>query len=41
VAALTLYRKAGFIVVRNEHGRMPGNEAFRVSVTVLRHPGEA
>jgi len=41
VAALTLYRKAGFIVVRNEHGRMPGNEAFRVSVTVLRHPSEA
>ncbi len=41
VAALTLYRKAGFEVVGTEHGRMPGNEAFRVLVTVLRHPGEA
>lgn len=38
-AALRLYRKAGFDIVGHERGRMPGNERFAVSVTVLRHPG--
>ncbi len=38
-AALAVYRKAGFEVVGQEHGQMPGNERFAVSVTVLRHPG--
>ena len=36
-AALAAYRKAGFEVVGNEEGRMPGNETYHVSVTVLRH----
>jgi len=36
-AAIAVYRKAGFEVVGNEQGFMPGNESFRVSVTVLRH----
>jgi ribosomal protein S18 acetylase RimI-like enzyme len=40
-AAIAVYRKAGFQIVGNEQGVMPGNEGFRVSVTVLRHPGEA
>jgi GNAT superfamily N-acetyltransferase len=40
-AAVAAYRKAGFEVVGHEQGVMPGNEAFRVSVTVLRHAGAA
>lgn len=40
-AALGVYRKSGFLVVGTEQGAMPGNEAFRVSVTVLQHPGAA
>lgn len=40
-AAIAVYRKAGFEIVGQEHGRMPGNERFQVSVTVLRHPGRA
>jgi ribosomal protein S18 acetylase RimI-like enzyme len=38
-AAIAVYRKAGFEVVGSEQGRMPGNESFAVSVTLLRHPG--
>ncbi|MEK8031597.1 GNAT family N-acetyltransferase [Ideonella sp. DXS29W] len=38
-AAIAVYRKAGFEIVGHERGVMPGNEGFRVSVTVLRHPG--
>jgi GNAT superfamily N-acetyltransferase len=38
-AAVTAYRKSGFEIVGNDRGRMPGNESFTVSVTVLRHPG--
>jgi ribosomal protein S18 acetylase RimI-like enzyme len=41
VAALGVYRKSGFEIVGREQGRMPGNEAFNVSVHVLRHPGWA
>jgi RimJ/RimL family protein N-acetyltransferase len=41
VAALGVYRKSGFEIVGREQGRMPGNEAFSVSVSVLRHPGWA
>lgn len=37
-AALALYRKAGFEVVGQESGVMPGNEAFAVTVSVLRYP---
>ena len=40
-AAIAVYRKAGFEMVGNEQGQMPGNENFSVSVTVLRHPGAA
>lgn len=40
-AAIAVYRKAGFAFVGKEQGRMPGNESFGVSVTVLRHPGAA
>ncbi len=40
-AALGVYRQAGFEVIGTEQGRMPGNEAFAVSVAVLRHPGAA
>lgn len=38
-AALATYLRAGFEVVGQAQGRMPGNESFRVSVTELRHPG--
>lgn len=38
-AALATYRKAGFEIVGEASGRMPGNEGFQVSVTELRHPG--
>ncbi|UTH74648.1 GNAT family N-acetyltransferase [Chromobacterium sp. IIBBL 290-4] len=38
-AAVALYRKAGFDIIGVEHGVMPGNESFPVSVTVLQHPG--
>ncbi|MEN9780731.1 MAG: hypothetical protein RL014_1879 [Pseudomonadota bacterium] len=41
VAAIAVYRKAGFEIIGNEQGVMPGNESFRVSVTVLRHAGAA
>lgn len=40
-AALAVYRKAGFEIAGTEHGVMPGNESFHVSVTVLQHPGAA
>ena len=40
-AAIGAYRKAGFEIVGQEHGHMPGNESFAVSVTVMRHPGAA
>ena len=40
-AALAVYRKAGFEITNTEHGVMPGNESFQVSVTVLSHPGAA
>ncbi|MBZ8140793.1 hypothetical protein CLD22_12890 [Rubrivivax gelatinosus] len=40
-AAIAVYRKAGFEVIGNEQGQMPGNETFHVSVTVLRHSGAA
>jgi len=40
-AAIAVYRKAGFQIVGSEQGVMPGNESFRVSVSVLRHPGAA
>lgn len=40
-AAVALYRKNGFAVVGHAQGRMPGNERFAVSVTVLSHPGVA
>ncbi|MFN9744990.1 MAG: GNAT family N-acetyltransferase [Betaproteobacteria bacterium] len=40
-AALSVYRKAGFQIAGTEHGVMPGNESFHVSVTVLQHPGAA
>lgn len=38
-AAIALYRKLGFAVVGQEHGVMPGNESFAVTVSVLRHAG--
>ena len=41
VAAVSVYRKAGFHVVGQDHGVMPGNESFQVSVTLLQHPGAA
>ncbi len=41
VAALATYRKAGFVETGRAQGRMPGNECFAVSVSVLRHPGVA
>ncbi|MFY7854993.1 MAG: GNAT family N-acetyltransferase [Rubrivivax sp.] len=41
VAALGVYRKAGFEFVAREQGQMPGNEDFSVTVNVLRHPGWA
>ncbi len=40
-AAIALYRKVGFELVGQEHGVMPGNESFRVTVAVLRHSGAA
>jgi GNAT superfamily N-acetyltransferase len=40
-AALSLYLKNGFVVIGNDHGRMPGNETFHVSATELRHLGPA
>lgn len=40
-AAIALYRKAGFRIVGNEQGAMPGNEGFSVSVTLLQHSGGA
>lgn len=40
-AAIAVYSKAGFQIVGSEQGVMPGNASFRVSVTVLHHPGEA
>jgi ribosomal protein S18 acetylase RimI-like enzyme len=40
-AAIAVYRKAGFEVIGTEQGQMPGNEKFRVSVTVLKHSGAA
>ncbi|MBV1776360.1 GNAT family N-acetyltransferase [Burkholderiaceae bacterium DAT-1] len=40
-AAIALYRKAGFEVVGQEHGVMPGNERFSVTVSVLQHSGVA
>lgn len=40
-AAIAVYCKAGFEIVAKEQGRMPGNESFNVSVTVLRHAGAA
>lgn len=39
VAALTLYRKAGFVEQGRAQGQMPGNERFAVTVTELRHSG--
>lgn len=38
-AALAVYRKAGFVEVGRDSGRMPGNEAFVVTVTELHHAG--
>ena len=38
-AAVALYRRSGFAVAGHANGRMPGNERFTVSVTVLSHPG--
>jgi GNAT superfamily N-acetyltransferase len=40
-AAITVYKKAGFVEVGHSHGQLPGNESFAVSVTELRHPGVA
>ena len=40
-AAIAVYCKSGFEVVGKEQGKMPGNETFDVSVTVLRHVGAA
>jgi GNAT superfamily N-acetyltransferase len=40
-AAIAVYRKAGFRIVGNEQGVMPGNESFAVSVTLLQHLGAA
>jgi len=40
-AATAVYRKAGFRIVGNEQGAMPGNESFAVSITLLQHPGAA
>lgn len=37
--ALASYQQAGFVEVGRAHGRMPGNEAFAVTVRELRHPG--
>lgn len=37
--ALALYQAAGFQDTGLAHGQMPGNEAFRVSVHLLSHPG--
>ena len=36
--AIALYCKAGFSVVGQESGVMPGNEDFAVTVSVLRYP---
>jgi len=41
VAALTTYKRAGFVEVGRSHGRMPGNESFAVTVSELKHPGLA
>ena len=41
IAALATYKKAGFVEASRADGRMPGNESFAVSVSVLRHPGVA
>lgn len=38
-AALAAYQKAGFVLLGQEHGHMPGNETFAVAVNELRHPG--
>ncbi len=40
-AAVSVYRKAGFHAVGQDHGVMPGNESFQLSVTLLQHPGAA
>lgn len=40
-AAVALYEKNGFTVTGHAQGRMPGNERFVASVTVLSHPGVA
>jgi len=37
--AVAIYKKAGFIEIGRAQGHMPGNEAFAVSVTELRHSG--
>ncbi|TXI90344.1 MAG: GNAT family N-acetyltransferase [Burkholderiaceae bacterium] len=38
-AAIATYLKAGFEIVGQAHGCMPGNEGFAVSVTCLQHQG--
>lgn len=40
-AAVALYSKCGFVIVGQAQGRLPGNERFTVSVSVLNHPGTA
>ncbi|WP_374356748.1 N-acetyltransferase family protein [Chitinimonas sp.] len=39
LAAIAVYKKAGFVEVGRASGRMPGNERFAVTVRELRHPG--
>ncbi|WP_422991982.1 GNAT family N-acetyltransferase [Undibacterium sp. Di24W] len=38
-AAIAIYKKAGFVEIGRAQGHMPGNDAFAVSVTELRHSG--
>ena len=40
-AAIQVYHNAGFEVVGHDSGRMPGNEQYEVSVTVLRDTSAA
>lgn len=35
--ALQMYQACGFVEVATRHGRMPGNEAYAVTVHVLEH----
>lgn len=38
--ALRMYQVCGFVEVAIQHGRMPGNETYAVTVHVLEHAGD-